>query len=289
MNFENLCINCMREKGEYDVVCPHCHFDQNTYEMPPHVLPPYSVLNGRYLTGRVLGSGGFGITYIAMDMILERKVAVKEFFVRGVMYRDSTASDTVSVSTDSMGTEERFYYESRLKFEQEAKILAHLDELPGIVKVFDFFLENDTVYMVQEFLDGITLKKYVENHNGRLPSEQVVQKLASVMESLQQVHEHGILHRDISPDNIMVMEDGSMKLLDFGGAKVNLNHEYSSLVLQKEGYTPIEQRHQDGKQGAWTDVYAMAATMYYCICGIVPVDSVKRSDKDTLKNRRSWE
>lgn len=283
MDFSRLCINCMKEKDPEQNICPHCHFDQSTYTMPPYVLSPYTVLNGRYLVGKVLGKGGFGITYIAMDMMLERVVAIKEFFVQGYMYRDNSTSTSISVSTNAGDSQEQYYQLNRKKFEKEAKIIAHLDNLTGIVKVYDFFYENDTVYMVLEYLDGINLKEYVKEHGGKLSVNEVTSKLDSVMESLQNLHEHGILHRDISPDNIMVMGDGSLKLLDFGGAKIQANTGLSNMVIAKKGYTPIEQYHADGNQGAWTDVYAMAATIYYCITGQVPEESIQRVEKDTLK------
>ena len=220
MDFSRLCINCMKEKEPEQNICPHCHFDQSTYVMPPYVLTPYTVLNGRYLVGKVLGKGGFGITYIAMDMMLERVVAIKEFFVQGYMYRDNSTSTSISVSTSAGDSQEQYYRLNREKFEREAKIIAHLDDLTGIVKVYDFFYENDTVYMVLEYLDGINLKEYVKAQGGKLNVNEVTSKLNSVMSSLQNLHEHGILHRDISPDNIMVLGDGSLKLLDFGGASV---------------------------------------------------------------------
>lgn len=283
MDFSRLCINCMKEKEPEQNICPHCHFDQSTYVMPPYVLTPYTVLNGRYLVGKVLGKGGFGITYIAMDMMLERVVAIKEFFVQGYMYRDNSTSTSISVSTSAGDSQEQYYRLNREKFEREAKIIAHLDDLTGIVKVYDFFYENDTVYMVLEYLDGINLKEYVKAQGGKLNVNEVTSKLNSVMSSLQNLHEHGILHRDISPDNIMVLGDGSLKLLDFGGAKIQANTGLSNMVIAKKGYTPIEQYHTDGNQGVWTDVYAMAATIYFCITGQVPEESIQRVEKDTLK------
>ena len=233
MDFSRLCINCMKEKEPEQNICPHCHFDQSTYVMPPYVLTPYTVLNGRYLVGKVLGKGGFGITYIAMDMMLERVVAIKEFFVQGYMYRDNSTSTSISVSTSAGDSQEQYYRLNREKFEREAKIIAHLDDLTGIVKVYDFFYENDTVYMVLEYLDGINLKEYVKAQGGKLNVNEVTSKLNSVMSSLQNLHEHGILHRDISPDNIMVLGDGSLKLLDFGGAKIQANTGLSNMVIAR--------------------------------------------------------
>ena len=284
MDFSKLCINCMKERDSEDQkICPHCHYDQSRYTPDLFTLKPYEVLNGRYLVGRVLGKGGFGITYIAMDMILERVVAIKEFFVQGYMYRDNSNSTSISISTTSGASEEEYYRINREKFEKEAKIIASLDDLPGIVKVYDFFYENETVYMVLEYLNGINFKEYTRKKGGRLPYKEVLSKTMAVMKSLQRLHENGIIHRDISPDNIMVMDTGTVKLLDFGGAKIQANTALSSMVIAKKGYTPIEQYHTDGNQGPWTDVYAMAATIYYCICGQVPEESINRVENDNLK------
>ena len=221
----------MKERDSEDQkICPHCHYDQSRYTPDLFTLKPYEVLNGRYLVGRVLGKGGFGITYIAMDMILERVVAIKEFFVQGYMYRDNSNSTSISISTTSGASEEEYYRINREKFEKEAKIIASLDDLPGIVKVYDFFYENETVYMVLEYLNGINFKEYTRKKGGRLPYKEVLNKTMTVMKSLQRLHENGIIHRDISPDNIMVMDTGTVKLLDFGGAKIQANTALSSII-----------------------------------------------------------
>ena len=285
MDFSRLCINCMKEKEPEQNICPHCHFDQSTYVMPPYVLTPYTVLNGRYLVGKVLGKGGFGITYIAMDMMLERVVAIKEFFVQGYMYRDNSTSTSISVSTSAGDSQEQYYRLNREKFEREAKIIAHLDDLTGIVKVYDFFYENDTVYMVLEYLDGINLKEYVKAQGGKLNVNEVTSKLNSVMSSLQNLHEHGILHRDISPDNIKFAQNDAsgtgLKLMDFGSARDYLNRNTYTMEL-KDGYAPLEQ-YSEHEQGPWTDVYALSAVIYRGITGQRPMRSVRRAEHDDLR------
>lgn len=274
----------MHEKQRAQDVCPNCGFNPATYKWPSYALEPYTILNGKYLIGRVLGAGGFGITYIAYDMMLECTRAIKEFFLQGSMYRMSSESTGVSVVNGSF-PQEQMYKVNREKFIQEARLLAKLDHLPGIVGVYDFFNENDTSYMVLEYLEGMTLKDYVKSRGGRLDYQEVLEKIHPVIKSLQHLHDRGVYHRDISPDNIMVMKDGSLKLFDFGGARVrNANNDNRSvMVMKKSGYTPVEQ-YVDGEQGPWTDEYAMAATIYYCICGTVPPESVTRTaGEDPLK------
>lgn len=298
MDYSRLCINCMHEKAGDSHICSHCGFDDRTYVYPPYVLQPFTPLNGKYIIGKMLGSGGFGITYIAMDTALDRVVAIKEFFVQQSMYRHTTVSSDVTVSNLSH-SQEKVYEVNRIKFEQEAKTLARLTNMPGIVRVYDFFRENNTSYMVLEYLSGMTLKDYVKKQGGKLSFDEVIQKLTPVMTSLDLLHkttlasdvsqgkvaeqQTGIIHRDISPDNIMVSDEGKLTLFDFGGAKIQ--HEVKSyVVMAKAGYSPIEQLQSTDEIGPWVDVYAMAATIYYCLCGHIPVESTRRAaeEKDPL-------
>ena len=283
MEFQNLCMRCMTEKQHAADVCPHCGRKPSEYVVQPHVLPPFTILNGKYLVGEELGAGGFGITYIALDMILERTVAIKEFYLRGSMYRNSQASSVVStVNNDEY--HEQMIGATRAKFEAEAKTLAKLENFPGIVNVYEYFMENGTAYIALEYLDGMTLKAYVKKSStGRIGFDEVMQKLSPVMDSLSILHTRGILHRDISPDNIMVLTNGGVKLFDFGGVKQSgsSDEQRSVLVMKKIGYTPIEQYSNTGL-GPWTDEYALAATMYYCITGKSPVESVERVGEDRL-------
>ncbi len=264
MDYEKLCMNCMKEKKSQAEKCPYCGFDPKDYRSESAALPPFTILSGRYLLGREIGAGGFGITYLALDLILERHVAIKEFFMQDMMYR--TKLDAVTVSTAN-GNEEEMYRSSRAKFEKEAKILAHLNNMPGIVQVYDYFLENGTIYIAMEYLEGKTLGEYIASKGGRLSVEETIQILLPIMQSLEKIHKEGIIHRDISPDNIKFAEDGVLKLYDFGGAKLEKGGAASKVVYMKPGYTPLEQYSANGNQGPWTDVYAMAATMYYCISG----------------------
>ena len=279
MNYDKLCIYCMKEKKENEAVCPHCGHTAADYRENGYELPPFTVLNGRYLLGRMIGAGGFGITYIAMDLVLERRVAVKEFFMRDAMYRTQAAAVTVSTINEA---QDEMYRTSKAKFEKEAKILAHLNNMPGIVQVHDFFQENGTAYIAMEYLGGKTLGEYVKEKGGRLSVEETKQILFPIMDSLGKIHKEGILHRDISPDNIKFSEDGVLKLFDFGGAKLEKQDGVSKVAYMKPGYTPLEQYSVNGNQGPWTDVYAFGATMYYCICGTRPPEAPDRMSEDKL-------
>ncbi len=288
MDYQKLCMHCMREKANAGDPCPFCGRRPSDYQMRSHVLPPFTILNGKYLVGEVLGAGGFGITYIALDMLLERVVAIKEFFLQGSMSRDGRSSSYVTV-TGGDPYHEDLIRVTRAKFEDEAKTLAKLEKLPGIVYVIEYFMENDTSYIVLEYLDGTTLKDYVKQKGGRISFREVCEKLSPVMDSLTFLHARNILHRDISPDNIMVMRDGGMKLYDFGGAKQFSEDDdhRSVLVMKKAGYTPIEQ-YSNQEFGPWTDEYALAATMYYCITGKPPVEAIMRGyEEDCLEKPSS--
>ena len=284
MRETSYCINCMKEIPDGTSVCPHCGFDLQGYTPMTSALPPYTILYGRYLIGRVLGAGGFGITYLALDLVLGRKVCVKEFFLHGTMYRQSTVGSAVSLMTEGE-TSRHLYQASRDKFEQEARTLAKLEHVPGIVGVLDYFKENNTSYIVMEYLEGSTLKEYVGKHqDGKLEYGLVLEIFHPVIKSLSILHQKGILHRDISPDNLMMLRDGSMKLFDFGGARSeNTGGSQSMVVFRKPGYSPIEQYGTEG-QGTWSDVYALAATIYFCLTGRVPVESILRvgQEKDPL-------
>lgn len=290
MEFKNICINCMHEKKEGQSVCAHCGFDDRTYVIPQYVLPPFTILNGKYLLGKVLGMGGFGITYLAMDLTLEHPVAIKEYYIQNTMYRNVSESSHITIACANF-PQEKIYKINREKFENEAKTLASLSDLAGIVRVTDYFTEFNTAYIVMEYLPGLTLKEYVRSRGGKLSLKEIKEKLNPIMTSLQHVHERNIIHRDISPDNMKVLDNGlnggQVKLFDFGGARQDLRSEddpKSAVVLKKDGYTPIEQISGSAQQGPWTDVYAMAATIYFCICGKPPISSSARvADSDSFQ------
>ncbi len=274
----NYCPFCMSEISDGVSVCPSCGRRAEEYVSPPHVLPVGALLHQRYLVGGVLGEGGFGITYIGLDTLLQVRVAVKEFFPNGMVNRNNTVSNEVlSISAE---TAKELFSKSRESFLHEARTLAKFTNEPGVVAVRDFFEENNTVYIVMEYLDGVTLKSYLKQV-GRISPNNTVCLLMPVFRSLRKIHEKGLIHRDISPDNIMLVGE-QVKLLDFGAAREYAD-ERSLSVMLKHGYAPLEQYRRHGVQGAWTDVYAVCAVMYRCITGSVPPDAPDRVFDDELK------
>lgn len=273
------CLVCKNLIEDNELFCSYCGSEQKL-PVPPHHLLPGTVLNQKYVIGEALGEGGFGITYKGKDVKLDITVAIKEYYPSGYANRSNTISAEISCGVG--GERSEFFHKGRERFLQEAKILAKFSGLKGIVDVRDFFEENNTAYIVMEFLDGQTLKSYLKE-NGTLPIHTTLNLLMPVMESLSQVHRQGLIHRDISPDNIMLVEDG-VKLLDFGAARNMSSIENKSLsIMLKPGYAPEEQYRSKGVQGAWTDVYALCATIYKCITGITPDDATERVYRDEVK------
>ena len=276
MNPERLCYGCFQEK-EPGSICPHCGFNENE-EQPYLALPLGTLLNGRYMLGKVLGIGGFGITYLAFDLTLEIKVAIKEYMPSSIVTR---SADRYNVTLT--GRVEEDYQYGMERFLDEAKILARLQNTPNIVSVQNYFKENSTAYFVMEYIDGMSLKAYLKDQGDKIPYAQALTILQPIMEALIQVHALNLLHRDISPDNIYITSRGESRLLDFGAARFALGDGKSVSVILKHGYAPEEQYSSHGNQGPWTDVYAMGATLYRCITGVLPPDSVERIRGDTMK------
>lgn len=276
MNPERICFGCFQEK-ELGGYCPHCGFGENE-EQPYLALPLGTLLNGRYMLGKVLGVGGFGITYLGYDLTLDIKVAIKEYMPSSIATRNS---DRYNVTLT--GQTEDDYRQGMENFLEEAKILAKLQNTPNIVSVQNYFKENNTAYFVMEYIDGMSLKDYLADQGGKIPYVQALAILEPIMEALVQVHALNLLHRDISPDNIYITSRGESRLLDFGAARFALGDGKSVSVILKHGYAPEEQYSSHGNQGPWTDVYAMGATFYRCITGMLPPDSVERIRVDALK------
>ena len=269
---------CMCCFNEYEVgisKCPHCGYSESEYEENQYHLPMRTVLKGRYIIGKPLGQGGFGITYAAWDSLLEKKVAIKEYLPTDFATR-SVGSPTVKVF--NMESAQRFQ-KGMESFLGESRRLAKFATVPGVVGIFDCFNENSTAYIVMEYLEGKTLGQMVRQ-NGKLPYDKAVYIMLQVLNALNVVHQAGIIHRDIAPDNVFVCDDGRVKLLDFGAARfVTTSHSRSLSMILKMGYAPVEQYSSKGDQGTWTDVYACGATLYYAITGVQPVDSYDRMDE----------
>ncbi|MCR4780240.1 MAG: serine/threonine protein kinase [Ruminiclostridium sp.] len=274
-----LCYNCFSEYADNVPVCPYCGYsaasDANRYR---GVLPCGSVLGGRYIVGRVLGKGGFGVTYIALDHSTKKLVAIKEYFPEAFAGRGEHGT------VQPCPGEEGSYFEyGKNKFMDEAKALGRFINNPNIVSVYTYFEENNTAYYAMEYLTGCTLKEYISTHSGRLLWNEAERILLPVMNALYDMHSVGMIHRDIKPDNIMMTVSGVPKLLDFGSARYSLGQKSRNLsILVTRGFAPYEQYSSHSKQGPFTDVYGVAATFYYTVTGKVPPDALERKDHDTL-------
>lgn len=246
----------------------------------PNALPIGTVLNGQYRIVQVLGQGGFGITYLGEDLNLELKVAIKEYYPEGMVTRDYETREVTVYAGDKR---EDFEYGAE-RFLEEAKILGRFQNNAHIVGVRNFFRENGTAYFVMDYIEGISFKDYLKQMNGCILYQDAFALLIPIMEALEEVHQIGLLHRDISPDNIYITFEGKSKLLDFGAARSTLGEHSKSLsVILKPGYAPEEQYRSKGKQGPWTDVYALSATLYMAITGQLPPEALDRLDEDDLR------
>lgn len=282
MEVERICPHCMGEMPEGEKkFCPWCGYDFGNPGEVTHQLKPFTILAGKYLVGDVLGEGGFGITYIGFDLNLEIKIAIKEFYPNGFATRESqNTSELTAYAGQSMET----VYKWRDNFVKEARSLAKCSHLPGIVGVKDYFQENNTAYIIMEYLEGQTLKENMKANGGKIPPDDVLRMMRPVISSLEEVHREGLIHRDISPDNLILLKGGNVKLLDFGAARdYTESGEKSLSVMLKPGYAPEEQYRTKGKQGPWSDVYALSATIYKCITGVTPPEAMERMRTDELK------
>ena len=272
------CPRCMAKNTPDTAVCTHCGTEMGA-QNAPHQLPVGAVLSGRYRVGCCIGEGGFGITYAGWDETLDIKVAVKEYYPAGSVNRYNTQSLAVEATGAESGV---FFERGKKRFLDEARTLAKFAYSPSIVGVRDCFFENNTAYIVMEFLEGESLSQYLRAH-GPMPFAQALALLDPVMAALEGIHEKGLIHRDISPSNLMLLSGGGVKLLDFGTAcDASPAGERSLSVVLKPGYAPEEQYTTRGAQGAWSDVYAMSATLYRMITGQTPENALNRMPSDPL-------
>lgn len=282
LNSGEFCPYCMGSvrPGE---PCPVCGLTQGSYTPAPHHLPPGTVLMDRYLIGRALGEGGFGITYIGRDLRLEMKVAIKEYFPSDRAARDADASMDVH---SCMGRGNPGYEQGLSRFLCEARTMARMEKQPQIVMVRDYFEANNTAYIVMEYVEGTNFIDLAARRGGRIPASELFPLIEPLFTALSAMHKAGLIHRDISPDNLM-LEQGSVRLLDFGCARESSQGTDSTMaVALKQGYAPIEQ-YQCMGQGPWTDVYALSATIYFCLTGRVPPKSLDRLLSDELAAPRA--
>ena len=275
------CYGCFEEFNTELGLCPNCGYVLGSKAEEAIFMEPGTKMRDRYTIGRALGFGGFGVTYIAWDDVLEQKVAIKEYLPSEF----STRMPGQSQVKVFKGEKTEQFQDGMLAFVDEAKRLAKFQNEKGIVKIFDSFEENNTAYIVMEYLEGETLTAYLKE-NGPIDEDVAVSMLLPVMESLKRVHEVGLLHRDIAPDNIFLTKEGEVKLLDFGAARfATTSHSRSLTVVIKAGYSPEEQYRSRGDQGTWTDVYALSATLYKMMTGVTPPDALERRAEYERKSR----
>lgn len=272
------CMNCMEEISTYP--CPHCGFSGQADQNLDYALIPGRILNGKYLVGRVLGQGGFGITYIGYDLSLERKVAIKEYFPAKNATRQGATSTLLSWHNDVQTVSlRRAGLQSVLN---EARKMAKLEAIPQVISVREAFEENNTAYIVMDFVEGESLKKRILR-TGPMSWQEVEQLFMPLIEAMENVHQAGLVHRDISPDNLMCLKDGTIELLDLGAAKdISANQNGPSAEVVKNGFSPFEQYTMRGSSGPWSDVYAIAATIFYCLTGQIPPSAVDRVSADSI-------
>ncbi len=257
-----------------NIVCPHCGFDPRTAKKYAGVLPPFSILNGRYLLGRVLGRGGFGVTYIAKDLATNRICAIKEYWPSEY---SSRSSGTKNITPFSDPKAQHVFRHGREKFVEEVRILEKLRNHPIIVDIWAYFQENNTAYLVMEFLDGQNLRELAKQNGGKINTEQMKEIFVIVASALMEIHRLNILHRDLSPENIILTRDGSVKLIDFGAARNFVSTQNAGMsILLKPGFAPPEQYEKKGAHGPWSDVYALCATFYNLVSGRPLVDALFR-------------
>ena len=273
MNATGICLSCFQYTGGLNP-CPHCGVDAAHVQKSPQHLTPGTILNKNYLIGRALGQGGFGITYLGLDLNARRIVAVKEYYPSGLVTRERG----VFVAPVDDDARQKLKKGVNLFF-KEALILGNFSTHPNIVNVLHFFRQNNTAYIVMEYIKGKSLKDYLQDRNGSITFTEAQQILCPIMLALDDLHHTGLLHRDIAPDNIYLTIDGHSKLLDFGAARFSFGDETQNAAsIIKPGYAPLEQYVGSGiEQGSWTDVYAMGATFYRALTGKVPTAAADRA------------
>lgn len=266
------CIVCQKDIQER-TVCPFCGQSQDGNPVQAWHLNPGTLIRNRYYLGTAIGSGGFGVTYYAWDCDLSRAVAIKEYLPSEFATR---ARNQTNVSLFA-GNRTQQFREGLQRYVDEAHRLAQLQRIDGIAQVYEYFEKNGTGYIVMEYIPGITFEEYLKRKGGKIDFKEAISVLFPVMEALKEVHKHGIIHRDVSPDNILITEQGNVNLIDFGAARyATTTHSKSLSVLLKPGYAPEEQYRSQGEQGPWSDVYAMGSTLYRSITGEIPPESLER-------------
>lgn len=274
----NLCDFCF-EPVSPGCVCQKCGLSHETYKAEAGLLMPGTNLLGKYIIGRVLGRGGFGATYLAYSSERNEAVAIKEYYPTGIANR-AKGEEKISIVSDD---KRRIFDKGANRLFEEAKTISRFNTNKNVVSVYEFFYANDTVYYSMEYLEGIDLKGYISKKGGRLSEAEAVMIMRGICEALVAVHSTQTLHRDISPDNIFICTNGDVKLIDFGAAKqvIGDSQQVYSVVV-KQGFAPAEQYKSNGKQGVWTDIYAVGASIYYAVTGKIPTDAMNRVENPEI-------
>ncbi len=269
------CPHCIRVTDQPQ--CTHCGGTVR-WEAKPGQLSVGTVLQGtegrEYQVGAAKGQGGFGITYAAMCLTDGRRVAIKEY------YPSRCASRQFTHQVAPMTGMEQEFRTGKQTFYEEAMMLSAVGALPSVVTVYDCFETNGTAYLVMEYVDGAPLNAIVAQ-KGPMTATELLPMLPALLDDLAVLHQAGIIHRDISPDNLLLTPEGKLKLIDFGSAR-SLNSSKNMTVLLKPGFSPVEQYQSKG-QGPYTDLYALAGTIYYCLTGTIPPAAFDRVAADTLQ------
>lgn len=273
-----LCFRCFKVKGDY-TVCPHCGYEESTKAEQACQLAPGTILRGRYIIGTSIGYGGFGITYKAYDTVLSVVVAVKEFYPAGLVNRGEGERKVGIFS----GEKEEEFKRQLARFLEEARNMAIFSKEKDIINVYDYFEENQTAYIIMEYVDAPLLKTRLKER-GKFPVEEAVAYMLALLDALSKIHYHGIIHKDISPDNIFLTGEKSIKLFDFGAAKFQgTETERTESIVVKAGYTPPEQYRSKNDQGPFMDIYAAGAVFYEMVTGEKPAEAPDRDVCDELK------
>lgn len=277
-DINSICLNCFGTLDPRTHVCTSCKRRAADNQAPTSALPLRTLLGGRYLIGMPLGRGGFGITYKAYDTLTCRRVAIKEFFPKG--YTKRHPRSCVVDLTDAANAKVFNYWLTA--FIQEAKVMTSIKHLDGIVGIYDFFLTNNTAYIVMEYLDGMSLHRFINGRGGRLHITETLNIMRPILETLLLLHQNGVIHKDISPENIQIVNNRTIKLIDLGAASIYTQNISKPFFVLKKGYSPIELYSQNGTQGPWTDIYEVGATIYTCLVGNPPPESTERYAHDKI-------
>lgn len=275
----NICFGCMKPLEDGQFICQACGHNNSQRNNPEDALPEGSILNGKYLVGKVLGRGGFGVTYLGFELNLQIRVAIKEFFPMGMSSRSSKNYSVISSAT----AENEAFSKGCAAFLDEARTLAVINS-SYVVHVRDYFKEHSTAYLIMDFVDGKTLAREMKETGGRIHPDRLFSLINPMILEIEKLHKKNIIHRDIAPDNLIIVQDEltgeeHLVLLDFGAARSfvssQISQRYTATV--KAGFAPLEQYSQKSKQGPYTDVYALCATIYYTLTGVIPPSALERS------------